>query len=71
MQINQSKTKFLVIIGIRADAERLMVNDLLVNPCDIYDHMGSPFESDVALQQQLLKPMRWLKCVMFLNMYHL
>lgn len=46
MIINQSKTKFFVINGNIADSEPLVVDELIVNPCDSYIYLGSPFTSD-------------------------
>ena len=46
MQVNQSKTKFFVIGGREGDREPLVVGDLVVEHCDTYVYLGSPFTSD-------------------------
>ena len=46
MEMNQSKTKFFVINGSEADFEPLVVNQLVVERCDMYVYLGSPFTSD-------------------------
>ncbi len=46
MKVNQSKTKFFVISGSERDREPLVVGDLVVEHCDAYVYLGSPFTSD-------------------------
>ena len=46
MKINQSKTKFFVIYGNVGDSEELVVNGLVVEHCQMYVYLGSPFTSD-------------------------
>ncbi len=46
MVINQSKTKFFVIHGSGTDSDPIVGNELVVQPCDMYIYLGSPFTSD-------------------------
>ena len=46
MKINQSKTKFFVICGKLGDSEPLRVDELVVDYCNQYIYLGSPFTSD-------------------------
>ena len=46
MIINRSKTKLLVINGSDEDVEPLLINDMVVEHCNMYVYLGSPFTSD-------------------------
>lgn len=46
MTINERKTKFFVINGRAGDADALYVNGLMVDHCDSYVYLGSPFTCD-------------------------
>ena len=46
MKVNVSKTKFFVINGEVEDREQLSVGDLVVEHCDSYVYLGSPFMCD-------------------------
>lgn len=46
MGINLSKTRFFVIGSSAADKEPLIVNNVIVEWCDMYIYLGSPFTSD-------------------------
>ena len=72
MSVNQSKTKFFVINGGRADAEPLVVGSLVVEHCDKYVYLGSPFTSDGSVSsavktQATLKMPHVLKFVSFIK----
>lgn len=46
MTVNQSKTKFFVLNGGEGDAKALRVGDLVIEKCDKYIYLGSPFTAD-------------------------
>ena len=46
MKINQSKTKFMAINGSREEEEPMRVGDLVVDKCQKYIYLGSPFTAD-------------------------
>ena len=46
MKINQSKTKFFAIHGKGEDLDPMVIDELVVEPCDMYIYLGSPFTSD-------------------------
>ena len=46
MLINSSKTKFFVVSGDDGDKEPIRVNGLVIEHCDAYVYLGSPFTSD-------------------------
>ena len=49
MVINESKTKLMVINGSDKDKESILVNRIMINHCNIYTYLGSPFTSDGLL----------------------
>ncbi len=46
MGVNLAKTKFFMASGAAADREPIIVDDLMVEWCDMYVYLGSPFTSD-------------------------
>ena len=46
MRVNVKKTKFFVICGNDIDKQPIVINDLIIEPCDQYIYLGSPFTSD-------------------------
>ena len=72
MIINQSKTKFMVINGSDEDVEPLLVNDMVVEHCNMYIYLGSPFTSDGSISSAVkthasLKMPHVLKFVSFIK----
>lgn len=72
MIINQSKTKFMVINGSHDDVEPLLVNDIIVEHCNMYVYLGSPFTSDGSVSSAVkahatLKMPHVLKFVSFIK----
>lgn len=72
MVINQSKTKFFVISGNEADRESLVVEGLVIEHCDQYVYLGSPFTSDGRVSSAVkahasAKMPHVLKFVSFIN----
>ena len=49
MVINESKTKLMVINGSDRDKESISVSRIIINHCNIYTYLGSPFTSDGLL----------------------
>ena len=48
MIVNQAKTKFMVINGNDADMQPLEMQGMVVEHCNMYVYLGSPFTSDGA-----------------------
>ena len=46
MKINNSKTKFFVINGTQDDKQQMVVDDIVVEACERYVYLGSPFTAD-------------------------
>ena len=46
MKVNHTKTNFFVINGGEKEKESLCVDDLVVEWCDKYVYLGSPFTAD-------------------------
>lgn len=46
MEINEMKTKFMVICGSEADKFPITLEGLQVNHCNSYVYLGSPFTAD-------------------------
>ena len=46
MRVNLTKTKFFVVSGTERDKESLIVDGLIVDHCDQYVYLGSPFTAD-------------------------
>ena len=72
MVVNQSKTKFFVTNGTKTDSEPLKVNDLIIEKCDEYVYLGSPFTSSGSVSsavktQAALKMPHVLKFVSFIK----
>ena len=72
MVVNQSKTNFFVINGTNADAEPLIVNDLIIGKCDRYVYLGSSVTSSGSVSsavktQAALKMPHVLKFVSFIK----
>ena len=49
MGVNLAKTKFFVVNSTAADKEPIMVDDLIVEWCDVYVYLGSPFTADGSI----------------------
>ena len=49
MLINEGKTKLIVINGDMNDRQPLLVENLIINHCDKYIYLGSPFTADGSL----------------------
>ncbi len=72
MIVNQTKTKYMVINGSDADMQPLEVQGLVVEHCNMYVYLGSPFTSDGATSsavktQANLKMPHVLKFVSFIK----
>ena len=72
MKVNQSKTKFFVINGSETDLEALIVNELVVEHCEMYIYLGSPFTSDGSVSSAVkvhanIKMSHVLKFVSFIS----
>ncbi|KAG0699628.1 hypothetical protein GWK47_025772 [Chionoecetes opilio] len=46
MKVNKTKTNFMVICGSDADRLPMIVDGLVVNHCQRYTYLGSPFTAD-------------------------
>ena len=53
MVINGSKTKFFVVSGDNEDKEPLCANGLVIEHCDAYVYLGSPFTSDGSVSSSI------------------
>ena len=49
MRVNNAKTKFFVINGVAGDKDPFSVEGMIVNHCDSYVYLGSPFTCDGSL----------------------
>ena len=72
MKVNESKTKFFVLNGTNDDEDPLYVGDLIIEKCDRYIYLGSPFTSDGSVSSAvkahaLLKMPHVLKFVAFIR----
>ena len=72
MVVNARKTKFFVIGGNEEDKSVIRINDLIVEPCEQYIYLGSPFTSDGSISTAIkaharLKMCHALKCVSFVS----
>ncbi len=72
MIVNQTKTKFMVINGSDADMQPLEVQGMVVEHCNMYVYLGSPFTSDGSTSsavktQANLKMPHVLKFVSFIK----
>lgn len=53
MKINESKTKFFVICGNQSDRESFELGDFVVEPCEQYVYLGSPFTCDGSVSSSV------------------
>ena len=53
MVINESKTKLMVINGSCSDKDPIIVDNLVINHCDVYTYLGSPFTSDGSISSAI------------------
>ena len=72
MKVNHTKTKFFVINGSEVEKESLRVDDLIVEWCDKYVYLGSPFTADgsvssVVREHAMSKIPHVLKFVSFMK----
>ena len=72
MHVNVGKTKLMVINGNIEDRQPIDINNLMINHCDSYIYLGSPFTSDGSLTTVIKlhireKMVHFNKFISFLN----
>ena len=68
MKVNNTKTKFFVVNGSEVEKEALRVDDLVVEWCDKYVYLGSPFTGDGSVSS-VVRAHATAKISHVLNMY--
>ncbi|MPC33875.1 hypothetical protein E2C01_027242 [Portunus trituberculatus] len=66
MKINNSKTKFFVTNGTQDDKQQMVVDDIVVEACERYEYLGSPFtangSSSTTVKLKEKKQKKYLRC---------